>query len=321
MLTGNLTFDIIFWAYLLDMLMGDPRRLPHPVVLMGKAISYFETVFRKWIKNEQVSGACFALMLITGTWTITHVVISGGGYIHPILGKTIEIILLFFCLSARTLEKAAMDVFDALETHGIIPARKKLAMIVGRQVEYLDEPGVTRAAVETVAENYVDGFLAVLFFALIGGVPGAMAYKMINTLDSMIGYNNDTYRLFGRTAARIDDVANFIPARLSVVFIALSTLMLNPSNALSSLKTAIKQGRFHKSPNSGYPEAAFAGALKVRLGGPNFYHGVRVEKPFIGKEFKDPGRQKIRQACDLMLLASFLAVGISCFILFVFSIH
>ena len=181
-------------------------------------------------------------------------------------------------------------------------------MIVGRQVDTLDETGVVSAAVETVAENYVDGFLSPLFFYFLGGVPLALAYKMVNTLDSMVGYKNERYLLFGRVAAHIDDVANYIPARLSVVIISLGAFLLSSERGKRSFLTAIKEGRSHKSPNAGYPEAAFAGALAVKLGGPNYYHGTLVEKPFIGSRFARPGIDKIAMACDLMLIASFLGM-------------
>jgi adenosylcobinamide-phosphate synthase len=164
----------------------------------------------------------------------------------------------------------------------------------------------------------VDGFLSPLFFAMIGGVPFALAYKMINTLDSMVGYRNEAYILFGRASARIDDGANFIPARISVLLISLGAFLLSFKTGALALKTGFSQGSLHKSPNSGYPEAAFAGALKVRLGGPNVYHGILVEKPFIGSEFKDPGKEKIQQACKLMVISSWMALFISCFILFIF---
>ena len=206
-----------------------------------------------------------------------------------------------------------MDVQTALEINGIKAGRDKIAMIVGRDVNNLDQTGVVKAGIETVAENFVDGFLSPLFFALIGGIPCAVAYKMINTLDSMVGYKNDKYIEFGRASARIDDVANFIPARVSVIIIAGATFLLPDKRGLSSLITGFSEGRFHKSPNAGFPEAAFAGALKVKLGGPNYYHGKLVEKPYIGNDFQDPGLGQIKQACELMLFASFLSTIISCF--------
>ena len=309
---------IILAAFILDFILGDPKILPHPIIYMGKAIDFFESRFRKYFKNLLLSGFFFAAFLILSTWLMAFITIKLTISIHPVLGNIIQAILLFFCFSSTSLEKAAIRVFSALEENDIKKARKKVSMIVGRQTQTLDQNAITRASVETVAENFVDGFLSPLFFAMIGGVPLALAYKMVNTLDSMVGYKNDTYLLFGRASARIDDVANFIPARLSVLIISLSTFFFSFKRGLFSLKTGFSQGSLHKSPNAGYPEAAFAGALKIRLGGPNIYHGVLVEKPYIGKEFKDPEKGKIKQACDLMVFSSFLAALIACFILFVF---
>ncbi|MBU0462854.1 MAG: adenosylcobinamide-phosphate synthase CbiB, partial [Proteobacteria bacterium] len=308
---------VILAAFILDFVLGDPRRLPHPVIYMGSAISFFEDPFRRYFKQPLVSGFFFASFLILSTWLIAFVTIKVSMSIHPVFGNFVQVVLLFFCFSSASLEKAALSVFQALEENNIEKAREKVSYIVGRNTKTLDQKGVTRASVETVAENFVDGFLSPLFFAMIGGVPLAIAYKMVNTLDSMVGYKNDTYILFGRPAARIDDVANFIPARISVLIISLSAALLSFKKGGLALKTGFSQGSLHKSPNAGYPEAAFAGALKIRLGGPNIYHGKLVEKPYIGKEFKDPEKESIKQACDLMMLASFSATLISCFILFI----
>jgi adenosylcobinamide-phosphate synthase len=305
-------------AFILDFILGDPKLLPHPIIYMGKAIDFFEDRFRKYFKDLLVSGIFFAGFLILSTWLMTFITIKLSMSIHPVFGNLVQAILLFFCFSSTSLEKAAITVFSALEEHDIKKAREKVSMIVGRQTQTLDQQAITRASVETVAENFVDGFLSPLFFAMIGGVPLALAYKMVNTLDSMVGYKNKPYILFGRASARIDDAANFIPARLSVLIISFSAFFFSFKRGVLSLKMGFSQGSFHKSPNAGYPEAAFAGALKIRLGGPNIYHGVLVEKPYIGKEFKDPQKGKIKQACDLMMFSSFLTTLIACFILFVF---
>lgn len=299
---------IILAAYILDMALGDPLWLPHPVVWMGRAISFFETPFRRFIKGEFLAGLLFTLFLILSTWTIAYCVIKIASALHPIAGIAAQIILMFFCLSARTLEKAASEVRRALEHGGVEEGRKKVSMIVGREVKYLNETGVIKATVETVAENFVDGFLSPLIFALVGGVPLAVAYKMVNTLDSMVGYRNDQYILFGRASARVDDVANFIPARLSVAVISIAAALISWKRGKLALATALREGREHKSPNSGYPEATFAGALHVKLGGPNYYHGTLVKKPYIGKTFGDPGIRTIKMACDLMLFSSLIAM-------------
>ena len=205
-----------------------------------------------------------------------------------------------------------MDVFKPLAKGNLTQARIKVAYIVGRQTKNLDKAGITRAACETVAENFVDGFLSPLCFALILGAPGAMMYKMINTLDSMVGYKNDIYILFGRAAARIDDVANYMPARLAIAMIAPAAAMLSPSRGRRAFLTALSQGRNHKSPNAGFPEAAFAGALGVRFGGPNVYHGKLLDKPYIGGAFNDPIPAHIEKACELMMLSALVSVVLAC---------
>jgi len=312
--------SIVLAAYILDMLLGDPRWLPHPVIWMGRAISFFEPPFRRLIKGELFAGLLFAIFLILSTWLVAYSLIRVCSTIHPAAGVAVQVIMMFFCLSARTLERAASDVDRALENGSLEAGRQAVSMIVGREVKYLNETGVIKAAVETVAENFVDGFLSPLFFALVGGVPLAVAYKMVNTLDSMVGYKNDRYILFGRASARVDDAANFIPARISVVIISFAAALISWNRGKLALQTALKEGREHKSPNSGYPEASFAGALKVRLGGPNYYHGTLVQKPYIGKAFHEPRRDKIRVACDLMLFSSLLAIIIDTVIIVVMTL-
>jgi adenosylcobinamide-phosphate synthase len=315
---GDIQWYVVLGAFILDYILGDPGFLPHPVVYMGKAIVFFEVRFRKWFKNLLVSGFFFAVFLIFSTWALAFYAVAFSMKVHPGLGYMVQVVLLFFCFSSRSLEQSALKVSQALAAHDMEAARQAVSMVVGRQTQTLDEKGVTRAAVETVAENFVDGFLSPLFFALLGGVPLALAYKMVNTLDSMVGYRNEAYNLFGWASARIDDGANFIPARISVLIIGLTAFLLSFKTGAMALKTGFSQGSRHKSPNSGYPEAAFSGALGIRLGGPNVYHGVLVEKPFIGSRFPDPGKEKIHQACRLMMAASWAALLISCFILFVF---
>lgn len=305
---------ILLAAFVLDYFFADPDALPHPVVYMGNVISFFEKPFRNKISNLLTAGVLFAIFLISSVWLISFSIIKLSIVIHPAVGDLVQAVLLFFCFSARSLEKAGLAVYQALNKESIDQARKKVGMIVGRETEDLDRKAITRATIETVAENLVDGFLSPLFFYCIGGVPFAMAYKMINTLDSMVGYKNDKYFLFGRGAARIDDVANFIPARLSVIFISLSMSLISFKQGRLSFRTGFFQGHRHKSPNAGYPEAAFSGALGIRLGGPSVYHGKVVKKPFIGDQFDDPGTYKIKQACDLMILASLAAIITACLV-------
>lgn len=294
-------------AFLFDLLMGDPRWLFHPVRWMGKGIETLEPVFRKKIIDPRKAGLILALTLIFSTFAASLLVLNIVNAVSPLLGTILEVLMLYFCLSSCSLRKEALGVLEALEKHGLEPAKKRLAMIVGRDVEPLDEEGVCRAALETVAENFVDGVLSPLFWAGLGGAPLAMAYKMVNTLDSMVGYKNETYIEFGWASARIDDIANYIPSRLSVLVIAVA-VYLTKGDWKKTLDTGKNEGRNHASPNAGYPEAAFAGALGVKLGGPNLYGGIMMEKPYIGKDGSGVSGGHVRQACSLLQVSTLVAV-------------
>jgi len=306
---------ILFAAFVLDFIFGDPQFAHHPIRYMGKAIEMLEPHFRTWAAARQlplhtsllIAGGLFAGSLIFAVWGLTFLAVTAAGAVHPACKICVEILLVYFCISARCLQDSAMDVYHSLARNDLPEAKRKVSFIVGRETAGLSEAGVSRAAVETVAENLVDGVISPLFFAAIGGAPLAMAYKMVNTLDSMIGYKNEKYEYFGKVAARIDDGANFIPARLSVPLISLAAQALS-GRGIRAFKTAVKQGAHHASPNSGYAEAAFAGTLGVKLGGPNYYHGKLVSKPYIGTQFGETKPEHIRKACDLMMLSSFFCL-------------
>jgi adenosylcobinamide-phosphate synthase len=296
-------------AFLLDILLGDPRRLPHPIRWMGKIIEHLEPHFQKLRMHPAGAGLFFALSLVAATWAATVLILSVAQALYPILKICVEIILIYYCLSTRSLKDAAMEVSRCLQQKNIETARKKVALIVGRDVDKYEEAGIARAAVETVAENLMDGVISPLFFAAIGGAPLAMAYKMVNTLDSMVGYKNEKYINFGKASARIDDILNYLPARLSIPLIAIASQILAGKGMLS-FKTAVKEGSNHSSPNAGLPEAAFAGALAVKLNGPNTYDGKRVNKPYIGIRFGEARIEHIKTACDIMMFTSILWLGI-----------
>ena len=292
-------------AFLLDFFIGDPQFAHHPVRYMGRAIEVLEPRFRKLPVPLAAAGALFALSLILGTWAGVAGALGAARVVSPALQTALEIAVLYFCISSRGLASAAADIHGILRRGDLRGARSRLAMIVGRDTSRLSETGVARAAVETTAENLVDGFISPLFFFLLGGAPLAAAYKMVNTLDSMVGYKNDAYREFGKASARIDDVANYVPARLSVPVIALAAQLLN-GRGVETFRTALREGRRHSSPNAGYSEAAFAGALQVKLGGPNVYHGRRVDKPYIGAAFGEVALRHVPRACDLLELSAVL---------------
>ncbi len=294
-------------AFLLDLFLGDPPRIPHPIRWMGTAAGRLEPAVRKLPLHPVLAGGVFTGILVLGTGSLSWLFLALVWAIDPRVSLVLEIVLLYYCLSASSLATAAREVFEALMNHGIAEARRSVARIVGRQTECLDHSGVLRAAVETTAENLVDGVFSPLFWYAVGGVPMALAYKMANTLDSMVGYRNERYIHFGKVSARLDDILNFIPARLSVLFISIAAQIITKRGKIAFL-TAMREGSHHLSPNSGRPEAAFAGALGVRLNGPNYYHGRLVEKPYIGIGFPDIQPIHVDRACDIMILSAFLWV-------------
>ncbi len=301
---------IIICAFVLDYLIGDPGFLPHPVRWMGNAIGFFEPRFRKLTKNKVWAGFFFALFLILSTWTVGYGVVKVAGYYGRMAPAGIEIILLFYCISSKSLKDAAMEVKKALDRGDIIRSREKLSFIVGRETDSLNETQVSRATIETVAENLVDGFISPVSFALMGGAPLALAYKMVNTLDSMVGYKNETYMDFGKASARIDDVINFIPSKLSVFIIAIASFICF-GGWKNVMIAGFAEGHKHTSPNAGYPEAAFSAALEVKLVGPSRYHGTWVDKPFIGEKYGDATAQHIEKAVRLMIVSSAVSIPFS----------
>lgn len=297
-------------AFGLDLLVGDPPRWPHPVRWMGRAIRAAEPRFRALPLPAVVSGALFAALLVGGTYAAGAAATAFAAALDPRLGVALEVVLIASCLAGRSLDQAGRGVFALLSRGRVTEARQAVAMIVGRDVDRYGPQDIARATVETVAENTVDGLLSPLLFAALGGAPLALAFKMASTLDSMVGYLNPRYREFGKASARLDDALNFLPARLSIALIALAAEILGGTGR-RSLATALAEGGRHKSPNAGRPEAAFAGALGVRLNGPNSYGGILVEKPFIGVAFGEVRPNDIRRACDLHLLASVAALPVA----------
>ena len=258
----------------LDQLFGDPEKLPHPIVGFGHLISFGEKHLNKG-KFLFAKGAFMTIFLTVSVYLSTHLIISLTTNYNYIFNLLLTAIIVFYCLSARTLRSEVRQVFEALE-QSTDAGRKQLSRIVGRDTATLQPQQIRSAALETLAENLSDGVIAPLFWFGVLGAPGMLTYKMINTLDSMIGYKNDRYFYFGKFAARLDDVANYIPARITAF------LMLLSANKLSKIAFVLKNGSHHSSPNSGYPEAALAAILNCRFGGPNSYFGKIVDKPFIG---------------------------------------
>ena len=260
-------------GYLLDLIFGDPERLPHPIVWFGKMISWGEHRLNRGqhrMAKGAVMSVAYILLVFFVLWGLIRLIPNA------ILWGVLNTIIIFYCLAGTTLICEVRNVFLALD-ESLEAGRKQVARIVGRDTSELTAQEVRTAALETLAENLSDGVIAPLFWLAVLGVPGMVAYKMVNTLDSMIGYRTERYKDFGCWAARIDDIANYIPARLTAV------LMVIASGKLSLLKFVWRNGRKHASPNSGYPEAALAGALDCRFGGPHYYFGELFDKPFIGE--------------------------------------
>jgi adenosylcobinamide-phosphate synthase len=301
----GLEYQILI-AILLDQLFGDPRWLPHPVRIIGAACMWCERITRALLP-PLAAGISSVILVLALTGATTWGMIAGATLLHPWLGTAASIVILYTTIATRDLVRHSTEVYVALQNGDLPEARKRVGMIVGRDTANLDQAGVTRAAVESVAESMVDGVTAPLFFALLGGPVGAMLYKAINTMDSMFGYKNAQYRKFGWAAARLDDLANFIPARLTSLMIPAASfpLRLAPKR---SLLTLFRDRFAHASPNSGHTEAAVAGALGVQLGGPNSYFGTVMEKPAIGDATRPLEPQDILRANHLMLLASALTL-------------
>ncbi len=262
-------------GWIADRLLGDPPAFPHPVVLFGKIISKGEKILNKGA-GRLAKGALFSLLLIVASYFVMHYIEIGLSSISNILAIVFNGIIEFFCLAGKTLIDEVKAVFVACE-RSVEDGRKRVGRIVGRDTSELSSQQIKTAALETLSENLSDGVIAPLFWYLILGVPGMVAYKMINTLDSMIGYKNERYKDFGCWAAHIDDIANYIPARLTAV------LMILVNGKVKLFSFIAKYGSKHASPNSGYPEAALAGILNCRFGGPNYYFGQKVDKPYIGE--------------------------------------
>lgn len=262
-------------GYLLDLIFGDPRKLPHPIVAFGNIIGWCERHFNKG-KHKKRNGCLIAIILPLSTLLLGGLLALGSWMLHPFVYYCVASVFVFYGLANHSLIQEGGEVIRTLEEQGLDAGRKRLSWIVGRDTSQLPPRKIYTAVLETMAENLSDGVVAPLFFYALGGFPAMMAYKMVNTLDSMIGYKDARYKDFGCCSAHLDDVLNYIPARLTAFLIALSGYR---KGIFSFIR---KYARQHASPNSGYPESAMAGILDCRFGGPNIYHGMLVEKPYIG---------------------------------------
>jgi adenosylcobinamide-phosphate synthase len=295
-------------AFLLDLAIGDPRWFPHPVILMGKAIAWEEKIL--WVDKPQrdfLSGMVSALIVMGlsagAAWGISLA--------FALLPAPISFVATVFLASTTIATRSLMDAVGAIEPPlrggDIVHARQQLSHIVGRETSSLNEDKVLRAGLESLAESTCDGIVAPLFYLFLGGIPLAMLYKAVNTLDSMIGYRTERYLYFGKFAARLDDAFNFLPARLTAVFMIVATVVVRLNTTLAC-RVLWRDHANHLSPNAGYPEAALAGAFGIRLGGPSIYFGREIQKPYIGKDFMPAKIEMLKEARSLCLVTAILSL-------------
>jgi len=311
---------ILLSAFILDLILGDPRWLPHPVRAIGWTIRRTETVLRRFTKTqltEKAAGVLLVVLMVSLVYFLSQFLIFSFSRLSHAIGFVLSVLLAYTALAARDLGNAAKAVLRHLDAGEIEQARTRPSMIVGRDTADLDEQEIARAAVETVAENTSDGVIAPLFYLALGGPALALAYKAVNTLDSMVGYRNEKYFNFGWAAARVDDVANFIPARITAMMICLVSNLYSTYNPAFRTPHSLlyapwhimfRDGNKHPSPNSGYPEAAMAGALGIQLGGPATYGGKASLKPFIGEATNRIDKKHIEKSVRLMYCTTSFAV-------------
>ncbi len=304
------TLFLYFTAFFMDLLIGDPHRWPHPVSLIGHSIMNMEKRIRQIFKGKHllyIAGGILCFWIVGTTGLITWAIIRLTYDIHWVLGMIVEVWLVFTVFTTGNLKYSAHSVFMSLQADDLAKARLKLSYIVGRDTSRFDEKQITRVTIENVAENTVDGVIAPLFYLFIGGIPLAMAYKAINTLDSMVGYKNERYRELGFVSAKVDDVANLLPARISWLLFSLSAYFMGYSGK-SALSVGWRDRYRHASPNRAWSEATVAGALGVQLGGPSNHDEKLVESPWIGDFVKEIEPEDITQSTQLMYATSTLAL-------------
>ena len=306
-----MTLVIKIWiAYVLDLIFGDPQNIIHPVQIIGKMINIGEkSLLGKKYKSDRkykfFAGMILNITVISLTYGITYLIrrISENSIIFTV----VEIYLMYTIFSINSLAREGNRVYNILKEGNIERARKDLSYLVSRDTETMDEKMIIRSTMETISENTVDGIVAPMLYMFLGGLPLSMTYKAINTFDSMVGYKNEKYMDFGKFSAKLDDVANFIPARITGILIVIASMILG-YDYKNSLKIFIRDRKNHSSPNSGHAEAGVAGALGVQFGGRVSYFGKEVDKPVIGDKIKDFELEDIKKNIKIMYVASFLSL-------------
>lgn len=301
-------------GYILDLIIGDPHSMPHPIRLIGKWISFVE---KKTYGNKKSRGFILVKMVVIPVVVAATVLLAGAYFINIYLGTAVEAILTFYCLAVKSLAVESGAVIRALEKDGLDSARKSVSMIVGRDTENLTEEQVIKASVETVAENTSDGVVAPLMYLCVGGPVLGFLYKAVNTMDSMVGYKNDRYENYGFYAAKTDDVLNYIPSRICALIIIASAFILKGFSGTDSFRIWRRDRKNHKSPNSAQSEAAYAGAMGLRLAGGAFYFGKWVEKPFIGDELRKIEREDVKKSHRLLYMTSFISLTLCMAVIYI----
>lgn len=300
-------------GFILDLCLGDPYWMPHPIRLMGSGIAGLQ---KKLLKQrnprqpgqEQKKGVILVLTVLLATACVTALLLAGSYLLHPVLGVVVETIMTYQILATKCLRVESMKVYQQLKLENLPGARKAVSMIVGRDTENLDQKGVIRAAVETVAENTSDGVITPMLYTALGGPVLGFLYKAVNTMDSMIGYKNDTYLYFGRAAARLDDAVNYLPARISAALMLLACVLGGKDyDQRNACRIYRRDRKKHASPNSAQTESVCAGALGIQLAGDASYFGKIVKKPYIGDAFREVETEDIRRVNRLL----YLTAGIS----------
>ena len=301
-----------FFGFLLDLLLGDPYWLPHPIRLIGSLISGLEKKLlggrtEKNHKKELKKGVLLVFLVLFITLSVSVILIVGTYNIHPYLGVLVETIMTYQILATKCLKVESMKVYHCLQTEGLEAARKAVSMIVGRDTFVLDEEGVTKAAIETVAENTSDGVIAPMLYTALGGPILGFFYKAVNTMDSMVGYKNEKYLYFGRAAAKLDDLVNYLPSRISAYLMICAAFIGGKGySGRQAYKIYKRDNRKHASPNSAQTESVCAGALGIRLAGNASYFGKMVKKPFIGDSLRSVEYEDIKRVNKLMYLTAWL---------------
>jgi len=306
-----MTILSLLTGYILDLLIGDPKNIPHPICFIGNLISFCEKKLRKAVANSpkslRIAGSIVTIIVVVLSTIIPIIILIIATQIHPIARFVVESIMFWQILATKSLQKESMRVFHSLKEKDILKSRFHLSMIVGRDTAKLNEVEMIKATVETIAENTSDGVIAPMLYCALGGAPLGFAYKAINTMDSMLGYKNEKYIDFGRASAKLDDIANYLPSRICAGIMILASYLLG-MNGKNAFKIWARDKRKHKSPNSAQTESVCAGALEIQLAGDAIYGGKVLAKEFIGDNIRPIEPEDIKRANKLMIMTSIVSM-------------